>query len=1165
MPTRMLRVLLTTCLFAFYAVGQSPFTARETKGQFRAAILDAAHGRLFVAVYNRNQVWVYDPDGIELLTKIDVGQGPVALALSTDGTTLACVNRLGNSVSLIDTSRAAVAAHVAVGASPTALAALPGNRFAVVNSFSDNVSVVDVATEATVESSGVFPSVPSGIAVSGDRVGVIGRVDRSVFLYSRDTFANPSIVALDEKPLGIAGLGEERFVVRTATKLLAIDAATGQVMAERAVVASDMSVDDGAVYVLSDESVLHLDEALVEVARWALAGSASQLYVRSDVFVGLQPKAPAWQVWNSATMLAQALPDVPVPATEETQPATPVTVAVAVAERDPGSDETPVAVAREPSPETGVVPTVEEAPVVVPTRPILQGYPRLAEKAKVPRNKNSLGSPLRRLFNSGPARAPVAIDTPEGFHRIDFTEEPTFSADVSDIAPTSDVFGAGAEDMSMTGNVAVQLEDAEWRGDLRYDSQRATYFADNTVLVTQGAATFSADTASYRVPPEEEKLPPVLIPSGDDPAAHVPHRMAQGRLEGSNVHIIEPTREITAELLDFDFATSSGKLSVARGREGKYFYAAEKLRILGPDDMEGEHVWVTTCDNDPPHYKIRMRKGELKEGAVVSASHTRLQLRRFPLPLYLPRLRGDLDEFGRLRGDFDSGTQSELGMFLNVSRQFEVKPGVALGPRLFATSEQGIGLGADLNYDLMEDPSSRLYRNKGSLNGLYTTEARGYVDWEHRYEYNDDLVFRINAEQWSTRDFYKDFYYDEYDDRTTPRTFANVTYRRPTHITTGTARVNTHSFVDETERLPEASFHLLERPLGKDFYLSFDTITGYNRREYDGLGTEAGRNINVARLTYDWAPVRGLNIAPFAELYGAYYTQGRDGDGSVGRASGTVGTTVQARFQKALSGRWGFSGFKHIVVPSMTVFYRSPSTEDFDRVSRFDALDNVLERTRIESKLDSILYGRDAETDQVWQVLRLTFYQGNDLTNEVSRSQDYEVELDFRPRPTWGLFVSGERRISSEDDDFSDIPVADLRAFGAPRSGFAGYVGRGSDIDFRTLSGDYSRFFTQLYVNNLGKHDALDGRLGFSFTQSQQEVIERDFIYGLDYNLGRKWGIGFEHRYDFTDGGLRTQRYEIRRSWHDWNTAFRIRERESGLDFGIEIQLKTTPGWRPKG
>jgi YVTN family beta-propeller protein len=1127
--------------------------------------LDEAHGRLYVAVYNRNQIWVYDPSGTEVLAEIEAGKGPVALALSADGNTLACVNRLDNTVSLLDTENVTVTSTVQVGASPAAIAPMPGNRFAVVNTFSDSVSIVDTESHSADFAPGRIPAVPTDIATAGNSTAIIGRVDQSIFLYPQGAFQSPTEVSIEAAPLAIVGGDDGTFFARTANKLFALDATSGAVHAVRELAASDISVDNNHLYALHGDQITRFDNTLQEVERWTLGAPASQIYVRAEVFVALQPRDPAWQVWNAATLQAQALPPRPEPV-EEQAPAgpsdTPVTVEIIEAESvETAAEETPARVA-----ETEPIPTTEPEIPDAPTRPLLQSFPKTLLKAKTQRNKNPLGSPMRKLFDSGPQKRADEEDTPQGFHAIDFDQEPRFSADVSDIALTSNMFEASDEDMSMEGNVRVQIEDADWQGDIRYDSQRSTYFADNGVTVTQGPATFTADTAHYGVPPlTEAPVLPMLVPSGDDPEDHIPHRMAQGRLEASNVHIIEPTRELTAELMDFDFSAATGDFSAARGNEGKYFYAAEKLRVLGPGDLEGDHIWVTTCDRDPPHYKVRMRKAELKGKSIVKASHSRLQIRRLPLPLYVPRLSGNIDEFGSLSGDFDSGTQSELGSFLNISRQFELKPGIAMGPRLFATTEQGVGLGADLNYDLMNDPASRLYRNKGSLSGLYTTQERGYIDWDHRYEYNDDLVLRISAEQWSTRDFFKDFYFDEYDDRTTPRTFANLTYRRPTHITTGTVRVNTHNFVDETERLPEASFHLLERPLGKDFYLSFDTITGYNRRDYDGTGTEAGRNINVARLTYNWDPARGFSITPFAELYGAYYTEERDGGGSVGRASGTIGTTVQTRFQKAIAGRGPFSGFKHIVVPSVTAFYRSPATEDFDRVARFDALDNVLERSRIESKLDNIVYGRDAETGQVWQVLRLTFYQGNDITNEVSRAQDYEVEMDFRPRPTWGLFLSGERHISSEDDDFSDIPVADLRAFGSPRSGFAGYVGRGSDIDFRSLSGDYSRFFTQLYVNDLGKHDALDGRIGFSFTRSQQEVIERDFIYGLDYNLGRKWGIGFEHRYDFTDGGLRAQTYEIRRSWHDWNTAFRIRDRESGLDFGFEIQLKTTPGWRPKG
>ena len=60
------------------------------------------------------------------------------------------------------------------------------------------------------------------------------------------------------------------------------------------------------------------------------------------------------------------------------------------------------------------------------------------------------------------------------------------------------------------------------------------------------------------------------------------HRLGQGILTAKKVEIIEPTRAISAELMDFDFANTTGELSNVRGQTGIYFYGAEKLRVLGP-------------------------------------------------------------------------------------------------------------------------------------------------------------------------------------------------------------------------------------------------------------------------------------------------------------------------------------------------------------------------------------------------------------------------------------------------------------------------------------------------------------------------------------------------------------------------------------------------------
>ncbi len=173
----------------------------------------------------------------------------------------------------------------------------------------------------------------------------------------------------------------------------------------------------------------------------------------------------------------------------------------------------------------------------------------------------------------------------------------------------------------------------------------------------------------------------------------------------------------------------------------------------------------------------------------------------------------------------------------------------------------------------MQTPSSPLFRSSGEFHALYTTEDRGYYEWYHRHELTPNTVMLMNFEQWGDENFYKDFYYDRYKDRTAPRNFVNVTYTQPGYIATATVNKDTHDFVNESERLPEATFHLLERELLPRVYLTFDTVDGYYERE--SAEDEAFRSINVARLSTD-LELGALNLVPFLELEASYYSKTRE-------------------------------------------------------------------------------------------------------------------------------------------------------------------------------------------------------------------------------------------------------------------------------------------------
>ena len=775
---------------------------------------------------------------------------------------------------------------------------------------------------------------------------------------------------------------------------------------------------------------------------------------------------------------------------------------------------------------------------------------------RAPRPGRPSANPLEQLDRRALQDAitrPLEFGAPSlGFQPPDWTEP------LRDIEADSMVTDLSTGETLLKDNVRLRLGTMLFRSDaFQYMEEAGHYTATGHVRVQQHESLLMADTLTYTAPEPEVVERTFVLEPGPDEQRFAKRRLSMGRLLAENLHVIEPTREMYAEFVDYDFAAQQGELRNAQGVASVFFYNAEKIRINGPEDAVMNNVWVTTCPLPDPFYRILVKELTIRGSDEVTAHNVRLQLGRFKTPFYVPFWRASADRPYTL--DYDSGRRAEIGYYANLGTQVEVSPQVSVGPRVMPTEKEGIGLGGDVYYDFMSKPSSYLFRTKGEAHVLQTTKDRGYGLWRHRYVYDDDLILRMEAEQWSDEEFFKDFFYDEYRNRTTPRTFANVTYRRPDYIATGTVRVNTHSWIEETERLPEATFHLLERPLADRLYAAFDTVTGYNRQKRRGI--EGARSVNIARLTYDWEPHPALNITPFYEPEGAWYQRTRDWDDSGSRFSNLVGVTAQTRFHKVYPGFLGFSGFKHVIEPSLTYSYRPSSTLAAEDTPQYDFLDNVYGRSRMEAKISNLFYGRDAETNEVWQVGRISLYQGNDFWNEMRKADDYELELDIRPRPWWGAQMVGEiHHINNDEYMLLEAPVFYKRWFyDAYERLFDSSFNDEAD-DYNSAYTDFSRLLTQVYYDNTLLGGRVSARLGFAYTDTRGEIYNREILYGMGYRLSDKWGVGFEHIYNLNEGDMRSQTYELRRRFECWESALRFRDRESGFDVDIEFSLVAFPG-----
>lgn len=1214
---RYLNLLLIVCaLAAACARGAAqdavPFKERA---QFRDAVVDAGADRAYVAAYDKDQIWVIDLATGDRTGTVNVGRGPVALARA--GWALACVNRLDNTVSILRLPGMELTNTVTVGEGPVAVVSIvaAGDKFVVANAFSDSLSVIDAGTGA-VTSMGEVPSVPSLLAGSGKYVAVAGKMLAGVKIIDIATGASKTF-NLDAIPTGVVSVGNDVFAVGTGATLHfvtfgkstpvasvpgAFDALEVQkigaglawpaAVEPEIVPVASISLPEGAMtgatrLVNQDGRVIVLTATGRSGAAYVVGGAPAPTIVAEapmaaeDDVVEAQPVVEAAPI-EKEEPIVEAQPIVEAAPVEGAQPLeeaqeTPVPAPeaqVVIAEAQPAPEA-----ATEPVDRSRKAPMPEPAPA-----PQLQVAPEPAPAATVP---PVLGSMRENPIRTGGVRAPkpgrnappvdptarvskreiketLAKPTEFGNIQAGF-EPPDYKDPLRDVQADEMFQDLNSDRTDLKGNVRLKMGNMDFSSDaFSYSREGGDFHAMGNVNMAQVGSTLTADDLHYVIPAEGDtklETSPTIFQPAEDAEGLEEQRVRQGRLIAENLHVEEPGRALTAATVDYDFATGTGDLTDAKGRADIWYFGAQKLRILGPASVGGEDVWVTTCDHDPPHYRIKMKNLELQEDGRVKAESAQLHFGGIGTPFFLPKWSNGIG--GKdWSMDFDSGRRAALGFYLNVGQRFAVSPEVGFGPRIFATAKEGVGLGADLDYNFTGKPASRLYMNQGELHTLYTSEERGYFHWYNRWEQSNELVIRTQVEQWGDQNFYKDFFYDQYRNRTGPRTFASVTYQQPGYIAEGVVRPNTHSWSRDTERLPGASFSLLERPIANRLYVSFDTVNGYNDRQ--PTGGSAVRTSNTARLSYDANIGTYLNITPYLEVQDVWYSDGRFGDDGGNRLTPTAGINLQTRLQRSYGGILGFSGFKHIIVPSVTYLYRPGSTLDYESTPRFDALDNRFGLSRIETKLDNVFYGRDAETGETWQVGRISLYQGNDFWNEISKAEDYEVEVDIRPRPWWGYQLVGERHVINGDFDLTRARDWQQLALRRYEEVFNRPFDPIRNRDFEVRFGDYNRILTQLYYDNTTIGGNWSARVGYAYTSTQGNTYNREFLYGAGVKLGSNWAVAFEHRYDFEDNKLRTQTYEIRRKLHCWEVGLLFRDRESGFDMDMTFNITAFPGSKLK-
>lgn len=261
--------------------------------------------------------------------------------------------------------------------------------------------------------------------------------------------------------------------------------------------------------------------------------------------------------------------------------------------------------------------------------------------------------------------------------------------------------------------------------------------------------------------------------------------------------------------------------------------------------------WMSTCDNEKPHYRIQAKKiVYFPADKTFTAKHMTLRVGDVPV-FYLPYLYGSTDNSTGII--IRPGYSGSKGARLRLGRAW--RHGENGSSQLFVDgmTKRGIGLGQITEYETDErEVSTNLYAihdndpaetSKGRDRRFESEDDRFRLKLYWREQFTDELSFRVNTDVLSDISMLDDWFRHDWRHWGQPKSFATLSYDGQIIHSALTARPRLNTFYTVGEKLPEWTLDIPRVALG-DLPLVYSSHTSV------GYYTMQWRNFDYDREEY---------------------------------------------------------------------------------------------------------------------------------------------------------------------------------------------------------------------------------------------------------------------------------------------------------------------------
>ncbi|HEX8313267.1 MAG TPA: LPS assembly protein LptD [Chthoniobacteraceae bacterium] len=749
------------------------------------------------------------------------------------------------------------------------------------------------------------------------------------------------------------------------------------------------------------------------------------------------------------------------------------------------------------------------------------------------------------------------------------------------------------------GDVPVEIDSKENR------FEAGIAIAEDNVVIRYGDTTIYCDYAQYN--PETRDV-----------------------LVRGNVRLYRGGQLFTGERALYNFETKVFNAADFRGDFTPFRFAGDSVSTIGNNAYLVKEGIFTTSDNSKPDYYLRAKSVRIYPNDRIIFTNVKLYVGKtqvfwFPY-IYqslnkeqgftiVPGYSSSLGSFLFTQYTFPIGENwsgkvrldlmSERGLGVGFESEWGNTTTAAItGPATKGKETKNWGRFRSYYVD---DASPETDRSRGvgeSTSSTGEMDSQRYrISLQNRTYLTEDIYASIDINKLSDRRFLQDFAEGEFRQNPNPDNAISLTKWDEDYTVTLLGRVNLNEEdFDATERLPELALDIKRQPLlSSRFFYEGETSAGFLRRnfastdkngnqitdplfeDYDSIRADTFHQITYPGTYFGW-----LSVIPRVGVRGTYYSdsgsyedfeeitttestetfgdllsvttretttrrgQRLERGGSLFRPAVNAGVEASFKFSRAFeqvqSRMWGLDGLRHVVQPFVNASFVY-SGEDPKGILQFDRLNRSTQLPPIDfpqfNTIDSI---------DNWSIVRLGVRnrlqtrRDNTTLNWLELNTYFDVNLE---RPDFG------GGIAPDDGTFSNI-FNRLRWVPLP------WVSLNIDSQLPLLDSGFTEVATTL---NFLVNSNVQLNLGHRYIEGHTEIGDGNVVnLGGYVRFNENWGFSFRESYEFEEGALQSQRYEVHRDLSSWVASLGLLLRDVGeteeLGLLLTFTLKDLPNIR---